>query len=576
MCRSVRGIFQLITTVAVAASFTASCAGGGGTTPAVASNAAPNAAAATQTPPSSNVPVTVKYALPASIAAATAGRATSSGGRSVQFISPSNTKITVVVTPVGGAGTSYGPAPCTTGACVISFTAAPGPTVLAFTLIDNASNVLSSFSTTQIVQPATENTFSLTASPVVASVTLNLASAAQNAGTPYDDVLTVNAKDFDGNVIVGNGNYVDAGGTPLALSLTASNSQNGGNGNVTIRGPVRISNATHGAISIHYNGGWLDHAAINVSSTRALSGALTGTTFTATPAATEYSAGFTAANGMHGCVAGPDGNIWAAEYSVGKVAKVSTAGTVLTEYAVSTEPQFLTVGRDGAIWFTESSASKIGRLTTSGGFTEFPTLAGEHPIDITNGPDGNLWFGYDNNSNASRLTLQGTLASYSINPLTSGRGIITGPDGRIWLISEQDDKYAKINIDTTLTTVTYPGTTGNYNDGIVIGPDGNVWFIEAKSQSIAQVTYPGGVLTAYSAGITANAQMRQLTVGPDGNMWFTEENNDRIGRITTAGTVTEFTNGFSAGSQPVGICVGPDGNLWIGEDGNGRLAKFVY
>ena len=32
-----------------------------------------------------------------------------------------------------------------------------------------------------------------------------------------------------------------------------------------------------------------------------------------------------------------------------------------------------------------------------------------------------------------------------------------------------------------------------------------------------------------------------MTAGPDGNLWFTEQFGPGIGRITTAGTITEFT-----------------------------------
>jgi hypothetical protein len=55
-------------------------------------------------------------------------------------------------------------------------------------------------------------------------------------------------------------------------------------------------------------------------------------------------------------------------------------------------------------------------------------------------------------------------------------------------------------------------------------------------------------------------------------MWFTEY-NDRIGRITHAGVISEFSAGITAGSNPHGITAGPDGNLWFTElNGIGRAA----
>src|SRR5262245_50804157 len=59
-----------------------------------------------------------------------------------------------------------------------------------------------------------------------------------------------------------------------------------------------------------------------------------------------------------------------------------------------------------------------------------------------------------------------------------------------------------------------------------------------------------------------------ITVGPDGALWFSEsdveksDNVNKIGRITTAGTFTEFTPP-TAGIKPQGITVGSDGAIWL-------------
>ena len=49
---------------------------------------------------------------------------------------------------------------------------------------------------------------------------------------------------------------------------------------------------------------------------------------------------------------------------------------------------------------------------------------------------------------------------------------------------------------------------------------------------IGRIT-PLGVVTEFSAGITAGAGPLGITAGPDGNLWFTEPNGNRIGRIST-------------------------------------------
>jgi len=56
-----------------------------------------------------------------------------------------------------------------------------------------------------------------------------------------------------------------------------------------------------------------------------------------------------------------------------------------------------------------------------------------------------------------------------------------------------------------------------------------------------------------------------ITGGPDGNVWFTEVAGSRFGRVTPAGTVTDFStgSGISANSRPWEITLGPDGRLYI-------------
>ena len=46
-----------------------------------------------------------------------------------------------------------------------------------------------------------------------------------------------------------------------------------------------------------------------------------------------------------------------------------------------------------------------------------------------------------------------------------------------------------------------------------------------------------------------------IALGADGNLWFTEVSGSRFGRITPAGTVTDFStgSGISADSEPWGI-----------------------
>lgn len=81
---------------------------------------------------------------------------------------------------------------------------------------------------------------------------------------------------------------------------------------------------------------------------------------------------------------------------------------------------------------------------------------------------------------------------------------------------------------------------------IAAGPDGNLWFTEATGNAIGRIT-PTGTVTEFTDGITAVAKLNGIAAGPDGNMWFTEYEGDRVGVITPTGTVTEYSSGIDAG-----------------------------
>ena len=112
--------------------------------------------------------------------------------------------------------------------------------------------------------------------------------------------------------------------------------------------------------------------------------------------------------------------------------------------------------------------------------------------------------------------------------------------------------------------------------GITAGPDGNVWFTEAAADKIGRIT-PAGVVTEFSSGLTDGpaldpidgkpfaAEPSSIAVGPDGNLWFTEPFVNRIGRITPAGTITEFATGITKNAFPDVITAGPDGSMWFTE-----------
>ena len=76
--------------------------------------------------------------------------------------------------------------------------------------------------------------------------------------------------------------------------------------------------------------------------------------------------------------------------------------------------------------------------------------------------------------------------------------------------------------------------------------------------------------------LNAGSSRRPIAAGADGNLWFTEIGTGKpVGRMTTAGTITEFTvPTIPVGNGPTGMAAGSDGNMWFTEPGAGRIGRI--
>jgi virginiamycin B lyase len=129
----------------------------------------------------------------------------------------------------------------------------------------------------------------------------------------------------------------------------------------------------------------------------------------------------------------------------------------------------------------------------------------------------------------------------------------------------------------TVTEFTLPA--GSSSPGMITaGPDGALWFTE--SGKIGRITTAGTVseFPAPAGGSDG------IAAGPDGALWFTEGGANKIGRMTMSGAVSEFPT-LSTTSNPVGlpnssanpfgITAGPDGALWFTESLADKIGRIT-
>ncbi len=136
--------------------------------------------------------------------------------------------------------------------------------------------------------------------------------------------------------------------------------------------------------------------------------------------------------------------------------------------------------------------------------------------------------------------------------------------------------YVSINISTprsahaavgSITEYAAP-TSGVNPEYLTLGPDNNIWY--TGNGKVGKVTTAGSV-TQYT---TSNSSHWGITTGPDGNLWYSEWNSSSatgyIVRKTTSGSTV---GQFSTSSQTVSdMTLGSDGNVWFIESGSGAPA----
>jgi streptogramin lyase/subtilisin family serine protease len=288
---------------------------------------------------------------------------------------------------------------------------------------------------------------------------------------------------------------------------------------------------------------------------------------------TEYA--LPAGSGPQGVAAGPDGNVWFANWGTKKIGKITTGGTK-TEYSLSAGvgPMDITAGPDGNLWFTaeteaETGAGKIGKITTAGTKTEYALPTGFYPSGIVAGPDGNLWFTSWSTNKIGKITTSGTKTEYTLPAGAGSYDIVAGPDGNLWFTDAGLSKIGKITTAGTVTEYALP-CCGGTPYGIAAGPDGNLWFARAGDK-VGKIT-TGGTITEYSVPI--GSEPTYITSGPDKALWFLERKSKKVARITTSGTVSEYA--LPAGSETSrAIAAGSDNRIWLALGGTNKIAAVV-
>ena len=208
---------------------------------------------------------------------------------------------------------------------------------------------------------------------------------------------------------------------------------------------------------------------------------------------------------------------------------------------------------------------------------EFTGLGAGSPAGISGGPGTTVWFTQQGTPGGlGSMTAAGSLTEFTAG-LTAGSDpadVVAGPDGAVWFTEPgATDAIGRLDPATGAVTEYTAGLTpGSDPTAIAAGPDGNLWFTQPSKPGIGRIT-PAGTITEFDAGPSGGAPS-DITAGPDGNLWFTTTGPDRVARLQPGtGTVTEFSEGLAPSGAPAGITAAASGKLFFTEPGAGRVSR---
>ncbi len=190
---------------------------------------------------------------------------------------------------------------------------------------------------------------------------------------------------------------------------------------------------------------------------------------------------------------------------------------------------------------------------------------------VVAGLDSAIWFPQDD-GRLGRMSASGELSSFVVGAQPA-EGLAVTSNGDIWFTTN-DYQIGRFRPEGAAILFDIPHNASSSAPWrLGAGPDGNLWFTEQSGNKIGRLT-PAGSVTEFVIP-TDRSLPADICAGPDGNVWFVESNTNAIGRITPGGQITEFPGPsrpitYHGGKSDVtGIVAGHDGNLWFTEQDSG-------
>ena len=234
----------------------------------------------------------------------------------------------------------------------------------------------------------------------------------------------------------------------------------------------------------------------------------------------------------------PSGSPTNANNSIGRI---TTTGKV-TNYAGtgSTARTGSPPGPDGALWFTNPGNNSIGRITTTGNDHQLHRPQHQQPDRRSRpGPTAHSGSPITGNNSIGRITTTGTVTNYT-DPEHQRPGRHHGRAGRRAVVHQLRQQLDRTDHHHRRRSPTTPAASISSPIGITAGPDGALWFTNYGNNSIGRIT-TAGTVTNYTRRRHRLLRPR-ITAGPDGALVVHQpRRTTRSGASPPTGTVTNYT-----------------------------------
>lgn len=164
---------------------------------------------------------------------------------------------------------------------------------------------------------------------------------------------------------------------------------------------------------------------------------------------------------LNGITTGPDGNLWIADRTYGRVGRLTTSGNLTWFNTPRVFPHAVAVGPDGSIWFTGFGfgQASVGRIPTEGTDAEIQSAVDVFEVPGSGPPgaiapvhDGRMWFSTDEKlgtiqAHGSDAEVQASVRTYEVSPFPESfdtRGLVVGPDGAVWATNQFYNQIKRI------------------------------------------------------------------------------------------------------------------------------------